>query len=378
MKNVKVRRPAPAFPSLGAGWRAGLFGVLAACAGCASSADSDKLRPVATTVADARSATILVATTRLPGNDPTAFTAGRSHLINHQLLQISIPPNHAPGEIEEAAHGPGDPARQFAAFRNERISERQFGALASAAARAGGGEVTVFVHGFNTSHEKAVFRLAQIVTDAGALGAAVAFTWPSRARLLDYITDRESVLFSRDRLEATLRTLARQPGVRTINVLAHSMGAHLVMETLRQAKLRGDGEFSGKLNAVVLASPDIDLDVFRTQLEVVGRRPRLTVLLVSSDDRALSLLRWIAGDAVRLGAVMIGSVEARDEINRLGLVVIDQKSVRTNEFDAHNKFAAAPKIIQHVGALLGESRRSAGGAIIDLDQAADIVDSTNR
>lgn len=64
------------------------------------------------------------------------------------------------------------------------------------------------------------------------------------------------------------------------------MGGWLVMEALRQLRFEGRNDVLSKLQ-VVLAAPDIDADVFRKQIEVVGRlNPPLTIL-VSKDDRAL-------------------------------------------------------------------------------------------
>lgn len=352
--------------------------VTAGLAGCASRSDTGLLTPVRLAAPAEKSRTVLVATTRLPGERPTDFTFGRSHLISYQRVDLSIPPGHREGVTELAAHGPGDPGSQFTAFRNDRISEQDFLGLAGQAARTGDGEVTLFVHGFNTTHEQAVLRIGQIATDAGAQGAAIAFTWPSRGRVLDYLTDRESAIFSRDRLELVLRGLARQPGIRRINVLAHSMGAFLVMETLRQARLRGDGEFGGRLNAVVLAAPDIDIDVFRTQLEVIGRRPRPTVLLISSDDRALGLSRYISGGVERVGVVMTDSPEAQAEIARLGLLVIDLTKVRAADPAAHDKFAFAPRIVSHVGSLIGVHDVGAEGVVHTLDPDANFADRSRR
>lgn len=344
-------------------------------AACANRADLGRLDPVALSAPAAANRTVLVATTRLPGDGPTAFTHGRSHLISFQSIDLSIPPRHKAGQIELSSRGPGNPDTHFAALRNDRLPEPEFYAAASRLAATGGGEVTLFVHGFNTTHEEAVLRLAQIVVDAGALGAAVAFTWPSRGRILDYLTDRESATFSRDRLELVLRGLARQPGVQRINVLAHSMGAFLTMETLRQAKLRGDGEFANKLNAVVLAAPDIDLDVFRTQLEVIGKRRRPTVLLISSDDQALSFSRLLSGGVERVGVVMVDSPEAQAEIARLGLTVIDLTKVKGADPASHDKFASSPGIVRHVGGLVDDRQLATGGTVLDYGRSANVNDA---
>ena len=55
----------------------------------------------------------------------------------------------------------------------------------------------------------------------------------------------------------------------------------------------------------MLASPDIDVDVFRRQIaeiEIDDKQPPMT-LFVSQDDRALGLSKLLAGDEPRLGAV---------------------------------------------------------------------------
>ncbi|MFM9974864.1 MAG: alpha/beta hydrolase [Beijerinckiaceae bacterium] len=345
-------------------------------AGCAARSDQGLLTPVAEGDPAGKRVSVLVATTRLRGEDPHSLTNGRSHLVDFQRVDLSIPRSHQLGNVETPSKGRVDPRRDFAALRNESVSEKGFLALAGQAASRGNGEVNIYVHGFNTTYEAAVLRLGQIIVDAGTTGTAIAFSWPSRGRFVDYLTDRESALFSRDRLEYLLRILARQKDVRTINILSHSMGAFLTMETLRQAKLRGDGEFGGKLNAVVLAAPDIDLDVFRTQLEVIGRRKRPTILLVANDDRALNFARFLSGDVDRLGAVEIDSPEAQAEIRRLGLIVIDMTSVRSSDPDGHNKFSSNPAVIRYIGDLIDQKNVPATTLKINAD--GNIIASDSR
>lgn len=335
---------------------------------CATTPSSERLRPLGLAPAQEtgtdKTVEILVATTRLRSDTPYTFSYGRSHVINHQAVALAVrsPGGKAPVDAQTEAVTSLD---DFQAIGNEPITEPDFiRRVADAAARADG-EVTLYVHGFNTTHETAILRLAQIVSDAGTLGGAVVFSWPSRGRVLDYLTDRESAMFSRDRLATVLRQLGRQGKIRRINILAHSMGAFLAMETLRQAKLAGDGEFNGKLNAVVLAAPDIDLDVFRTQLEVVGKRKRPTILLISSDDSALQFSRFLAGDVERVGGVRIDSPEAQAEIARLGLIVIDLTKGRA---ESHAKYAAFPGVIRHIGTLVGGDRPAPRGGIGEVDE----------
>ena len=124
------------------------------------------------------------------------------------------------------------------------------------------------------------------------------FSWASGAKTTDYVYDKESASAARDQLEVTLRML-EQSGARRIDIVAHSMGTWVTMEALRQMAISGDRDLGGKLGDVVLASPDIDVDVFKSQMRRYGKPDKPFILLLSDDDRALRLSGLIAGSAAR-------------------------------------------------------------------------------
>jgi len=85
-----------------------------------------------------------------------------------------------------------------------------------------------------------------------------------------------------------LKALADDRSVTDVTVMAHSMGTWLAMESLRQMALQ-DGRVSPKISNVILASPDLDVDVFGRQwIELGPRKPKFTII-VSRDDRALAV-----------------------------------------------------------------------------------------
>ncbi|WP_377846704.1 alpha/beta hydrolase [Bosea sp. UC22_33] len=131
------------------------------------------------------------------------------------------------------------------------------------------------------------------------------------------------------------------------------MGTLLTLETLRQAAIRGDGAFGGKLRDVMLAAPDVDLDVFRTQMRAI-RRP-ITVF-VSADDRALDFSRRFAGDKTRLGAVSSKDTETIAELEKLGVRLIDLSEVASGDSLNHAKFASSPKVVQLIGQRLQQDK----------------------
>ncbi len=319
---------------------------------------------------------LFVATSRASAGKPDYFSGERSAAVGFARLDITVPREHKAGELElpAGARDGGDPAAHFTVAAVDLLPEAEIlrQVRAEVARRSPAErEVLVFVHGYNTNFADAAFRFAQIVTDSGFKGVPVLFTWPSRAQIFAYPYDRDSADFSRDALETGLKVIARDLGASRFDVLAHSMGTLLTVETLRQAAIRGDGSFGGKLRDVMLAAPDIDLDVFKTQLAAI-KRP--VTVFVSSDDRALDFSRRFAGDKTRLGAISDRDTEIVADLRRAGARIIDISDIRTSDSYNHGKFAASPRIVQMIGQRLGqdgiaESGTGLGGAI-KLDSKA--------
>jgi esterase/lipase superfamily enzyme len=295
-----------------------------------------------------------VVTTRKDLASPTG-EAGQAKFLT---TTISVPPGHEPGVIERPRITPESKRRHFVIVGQRKLDEAQFNSeiAAQVSGRVGvSRDVLVFIHGFNTGYDEARFRLAQIVTDSGFTGVPVLFTWPSRNQFLAYGSDRESATASRDALEKLLRDLGQTPGVGRVHVLAHSMGTFLAMEALRQNAIAGYPNLNGKLGDVMLAAPDIDLDVFRSQLARIGKAAQISVF-AAADDRALSLSSTLAGDRQRVGALNLDDPKQREEIARLGVRVYDLTASKGADLFRHGTFAEAPQVVRAIGAQLAEPR----------------------
>ncbi len=311
---------------------------LAGLASCADRPGALMLHPVAAAPDVGTPVNILVATTRQRSEtDKRDFTAKRNFGVSYESYTISVPPNHVLGNIEWPKKPPGNPAVNFVVTRSAPLDQASFDA-AVAKDTKGSGEVIVFVHGYNTNYQEAVYRVAQLEKDSGFPGAVVAFAWPSLGTLTGYVADRESTTYSRDYLESTLNGLARTPGVKRIHIIAHSMGNWLAVETLRQAKIRGGSAFIPKLGEVFLMSPDIDVDVFRTQLDAIGKLNQPITVGISRDDRALGFSQRLAGDVPRVGNVLVDKKEAQWAIAHYGLRVIDMSDAKSLDSMNHSKF----------------------------------------
>ncbi|MDR6757886.1 esterase/lipase superfamily enzyme [Mycoplana sp. BE70] len=320
---------------------------LAACGG-----KKGYMTPIAETAPVPGTSTVdmLVATTRLPSGDPnTLFSGERSAHPYLTDIAVSIPPasKRKVGSVQWPTKMPPDPATDFAVLRVEQLSSIEAGE-GWFRAHNRNGHVMVFVHGFNNRYEDAVFRFAQIVHDSKADVTPVLFTWPSRARVFDYNYDKESTNYSRSGLERLLHVLQDDKGVKDITILAHSMGTWLAMESLRQMSIR-DGRVAPKIENVVLASPDIDIDVFARQWsELGGKKPNFTIF-VAQDDKALALSRFISGDIQRLGQINPADEPYRAQFEKAGITVVDLTKVKSGDRLAHGKFAESPQIVQLIG-----------------------------
>jgi esterase/lipase superfamily enzyme len=333
------------------------LGLGASLGACAKRPGVEVLVPVERAPRFTPKVDMLVATTREKAADgtPAGFGTGRSPTLNYASLTMSVPRSHKPGQIEYPGPGTPDPSLEMVTTERASLAKAEFLREIQNRVAAGGPEsdqVLVFVHGYNTKYEEAVYRFTQIVHDSGFTGTAVLFAWPSRGNTALYLADRDASTYSRDYLETTLRDIAGIKGVREINVLAHSMGNWLTVEVLRQAKLRaklkGRADFNGKLGDVILASPDIDNDVFRTQLDVIGRLKRPMTVYVSGDDDALKASAALAGGSARAGQVTSEGLRLSESAKRYNLRIIDLTNIDAGNASNHSKFAQAA-VVRSIG-----------------------------
>ena len=314
---------------------------------CATRPESGFLSPVALSVPTAGEHTLLVATTRERDARPgTLFNGERASAIDYAELTVSVPPDHVAGKIEWATTPPGDPATDFVVVNEQYLdSDKAFIQRLNAqlAARPPGSrKVFLFIHGFNTLFSEGVYRLTQLVHDSKAPGVPVLFTWASRGKVADYIYDTNSATAARDSLEHTIRLLLAS-NAEQVNILAHSLGNWVTVEALRQIKISGDLDHANKFGLVILAAPDIDIDVFKSQLRRFGKPRKPFYVLVSHDDRALWLSRTIAG-----GVTRVGDDPDVAELASLGATVIDLTDLKSEGALNHSKFeelaVAAPEL----------------------------------
>ncbi|TJW88211.1 MAG: alpha/beta fold hydrolase, partial [Mesorhizobium sp.] len=277
------------------------------------------------------------------------FDGDRSPTTSFASVEVTVPKIHQVGAIERVrGSANSNPAKDFTATEVEFYGAPQFAKAVSADIAMRGDRALVFVHGFNNGFDDGIYRLTQIAHDTKYSGTPVLFSWASSGKTTGYIYDKESANAARDDLEETLRMLARTKA-KSIDIIAHSMGTWVTMEALRQLAITGDRDLSGKLGYVILASPDIDVDVFKSQMRRYGKPNKPFILLLSDDDRALRLSGLIAGSRPR-----VGDYKDAADLADYGVSVVDLSSVKGSDRFNHTKFADNPELVKMIGQRLRE------------------------
>jgi len=265
---------------------------------------------VAPGVRGAVTETVYVATQQTPAVTGALVYNDRVTQPQFARVDVAVPPHHAPGRVET----PRDPLGGFTMASYQPQNRAEYIAALNAAP---GEEILLFVHGYNTTTTEAVFRFSQMGHDFGLTDVKAVFSWASAASPGAYVYDRDSVLFARDDLTDLLKDISRH-STKTVTLVAHSMGAQLIMEVMRQLAIAGDDHVLNDIGTVILLSPDIDPDIFRRQVDTIGDRNAPYVILTSGTDRALRLSSYLIG-----GRSKVGQLDAADDVAGLNVVIVD-------------------------------------------------------
>lgn len=320
---------------------------LAACAPRLDFVGIDNPEVPVASVAEATQHEVFIMTTREDSDVVGAlFSSLRADELGFAKVEVSVPPIHQVGEVEYPRSLPPDPRKHFAIVEPTVFqTDGAFLSALNAELRqrpANKREVLFFVHGYNMSTSDAILQVGQFVEDSGFNGVPILFTWASAAQVSRYVYDLNSALVARplllDAADVVNKSIATD-----FYLFAHSMGSFLTMETIVSADQSGRYNQTGRLQGIVLASPDIDFDLFRTQLAQTNLQHERFFVLVSQDDGALRASRLLAGGVDRLGNADV------DEIGALGITAIDLSEIDDSRTGSHSKFAGSPEIVRLIG-----------------------------
>ncbi len=320
---------------------------LAACARAPELVGIDNPEVPTRSVVEATKHKVFIVTTREDTEVVGAlFSELRADELGLASVEVSVPPTHVPGALERPKSLPPDPRTEFAVIDPATYgSQSAFLSSLNTELRARSPaqrELLLFVHGYNMTTSDAILQVGQFVEDSGFNGVPVLFTWASAGRLSRYVYDLNSALVARPLLIDASEILSQSIAT-GYHIFAHSMGGFLTMEAIVDVAQKGQFNRTGRLQNVVLASPDIDIDLFRSQMNEIDTNFDRFFVLLSKEDAALLASRRIAGGVPRVGAA------DAEELSTLGVTAIDLSQVGDSKTGSHSKFTGSPEVVQLIG-----------------------------
>ncbi len=281
--------------------------------------------------------------------DGVRFAGRRSanSTIHYGYCDISIPPTHDVGVVERPLIGPEDEAKHVVLQQAALLEEAEFYAAVNEVLDELGDtsrDCLLYVHGYNVAFDDAALRAAQIHYDLQFAGTTMFYSWPSRASVRHYFSDRNEIRFSHTLIKEFLAGILNNVDVDRFHIVAHSMGA----DALCQAILELDPE-GVVFDQIILAAPDIDADVFKQQilprLQQCGNR---TTLYCSKNDWALHASKHF-NDSLRAGDSSLGPLVAT------GLDTVDASDMDT-ELLGHSYYGNCLRLLDDLRLLIEQNK----------------------
>lgn len=146
----------------------------------------------------------------------------------------------------------------------------------------------VFVHGYNVNFEDAAIRAAQMGFDLQVPGITAFYSWPSQGKLLAYPVDAASIEASEKYMTEFLLKLAEKTHIEKIHIIAHSMGNRGLLRAVQRIISQVQTITNIVFGQIILAAPDVDIDLFKELAKGYGQLAERTTLYISSKDKALA------------------------------------------------------------------------------------------
>ncbi len=281
-------------------WRGGMLALCAALAlgGCTL---SNSLRPEAVNSVwgrDAATRSVFFATDREPVAGSFGLHWGAA--LRCGRTDVTIPAIAMPGQNPGVTAQHCDSAATVADFaRHIRDAARAMQCKS----------VLLVIHGYNATFATGLFRAGQIALDTQWRCTTLMFSWSSEGKFDRYAADIERSSYAVPALIGLMREM-KDAGL-TVNVVAHSMGARIVLGATGALCQ----ERSGVVDQMILSAADVGAEqgnddfshLLKRASSCIGR----TTLYSSDNDLALITSESVHGGVPRAGRVPLRNLEYR-------------------------------------------------------------------
>ena len=238
----------------------------------------------------------------------------RGQQLEFGRVIVTIPKSHVVSKIERPwsvqiagvslYHEVEDPKKHFTISELSRLPRDEFVSAIKdkidPPARDGG-RAFIFIHGWNTTFQGAIYRAAHLAHNLGFEDAPIVYSWPSGGSSDKYLYDADSTLRAGPYFKEFLDLVAEKTGATRISVIAYSMGSRLLLPVL--SEMRRSSPNSSRLDQVILVAPDMDGNQFKSLLAASQGVAKGITLYASGSDRTLALSKRLSNGAPRAGDV---------------------------------------------------------------------------
>jgi esterase/lipase superfamily enzyme/tetratricopeptide (TPR) repeat protein len=228
------------------------------------------------------------------------------------MVKVVVPPPQPSANVQRTAGKTQSVDLQIGDVRQLAIQPAELSTrdqmVRAAQERASGartylGHALVYVHGYNVSFDNAIRRGGQLAYDLNFDGPVFVFSWPARESFLSYVGARDSAQLSADALREFIERVVAETKAKRIHIVAHSMGSVALNEALSSLEPATLAKLN--LGEMVLASPDLNPDLFQRTYRRLEKRGATCTIYAASSDWAL----WLSSgmrDQPQLGYIPAG------------------------------------------------------------------------
>ena len=256
---------------------------------------------------------IVFATTRTlvnkDGDMSTMFGNSASDKISFGCLQVN--PRFSRTRGDSTYRGAWKGGARAANSRIKLLAEpidrgsENYVRIVDAAAAEDATHALLVVHGYNNTFNEAIQAVARIAGGADYKGRVYMFSWPSVSQSLRYLQDVDNAEEAEGSLQAFLAAILRDNNIRTLDIVAHSMGSQQLMRVMGSIRGILDGrrheEGMLRLGQVVFAAPDVSAAVFNTKILTWAKLAQRVTIYTSGGDWVLWLSSLLRGLNDRAG-----------------------------------------------------------------------------
>lgn len=205
----------------------------------------------------------------------------------------------------------------------------------------------IFIHGFKNTFDFAVRRAIAFSEDFGLEAPVLVYSWPSRGDLSGYNYDRASVDFTRPFTKELVEALSQRDELKSISVLAHSMGSQVAFQALEYLTASGKS-----IQGMAFVAPDVPRTVFVQGIQRYGSSTKLVTMYANEHDRALfSSSQWNGEAPAGLGG---SSRLTTSGVETVDVSEVDAQLIEIN----HSHGFDVPEVAKDVSVVVRQNLRA--------------------